>query len=125
MDNQKVVLLCRSATPEQLTIQRDYLLKISQDNNWEVGAIIMEKRRGTSRRRFKLRLAMRLAQRHNAAILVEDVSRIARDTAIAAGFSKMLKRRAIKLFSAKDGVKADLVASMFQLVNMAILAAFA
>ena len=46
MDIQRVVLLCRSETHEQLMIQRNYLLKIAHDNGWQVVAAIMEKRKG-------------------------------------------------------------------------------
>lgn len=125
MDIQKVVLLCRSETHEQLKIQRNYLLKIAQDNNWEVVAVIMEKRKGRYRRRFRLRLAMNLAQWHKAAILVGDVSRLSRDPSVAVEYAKQLRSRNIKLISAKDGVKIDQVNSILQLEMFAKLASLA
>lgn len=125
MDIQKVVLLCRSETHEQLMIQRNYLLKIARDNNWEVAAVIMEKRKGRYRRRFRLRLAMNLAQRHNAAILVGDVSRLSRDPFVAVEYAKQLRSRNIKLISAKDGVKTDQVNTILQLEMLAKLASLA
>lgn len=125
MDIQKVVLLCRSETHEQLKIQRNYLLKIAQDNNWEVVAVIMEKRKGRYRRRFRLRLAMNLAQWHKAAILVGDVSRLSRDPSVAVEYAKQLRSRNIKLISAKDGVKTDQVNSILQLEMFTKLASLA
>lgn len=125
MDIQKVVLLCRSETHEQLMIQRNYLLKIARDNNWEVAAVIMEKRKGRYRRRFRLRLAMNLAQRHNAAILVGDVSRLSRDPFVAVEYAKQLRSRNIKLISAKDGVKTDQVNTILQLEMLAKLTSLA
>lgn len=122
MDIQRVVLLCRSETHEQLMIQRNYLLKIAHDNGWQVVAAIMEKRKGRYRRRFRLRLAMNLAQRHRAAILVADVSRLSRDPSIAVEYTKQLRSRNIKLISAKDGVKTDQVGTILQYEKLAKLA---
>lgn len=122
MDIQKVVLLCRSETHEQLVIQRNYLLKIAQDNNWQVVAVIMEKRKGRYRRRFRLQLAMNLAQRHKAAILVGDASRLSRDPSVAVEYAKQLRSRNIKLISAKDGVKTDQVNTILQYEKLAKLA---
>ena len=122
MDIKKVVLLCRSKTHEQLMIQRNYLLKIARENNWEVVAVIMEHRKGSYRRRFRLRLAMSLAQRHNAAILVADVSRLSREADIAIEFAKQLRSRKIKLISAKDDTKTDQVNTILQYEMLAKLA---
>lgn len=122
MDIQRVVLLCRSETHEQLMIQRNYLLKIAYENNWQVVAVIMEKRKGRYRRRFRLRLAMNLAQRHRAAILVADVSRLSRDPSIAVEYAKQLRSRNIKLISAKDNVKTDQVNTILQYEKLAKLA---
>lgn len=122
MDIQRVVLLCRSETHEQLMIQRNYLLKIAHDNGWQVVAAIMEKRKGRYRRRFRLRLAMNLAQRHRAAILVADVSRLSRDPSVAVEYAKQLRSRNIKLISAKDGVKTDQVGTILQYEKLAKLA---
>lgn len=122
MDIQKVVLLCRSETHEQLMIQRNHLLKIAEDNNWQVVAVIIEKRKGRCRQRFRLRLAMMLAQRHNAAILVGDVSRLSRDPSVAVEYAKLLRSRNIKLVSAKDGVKTDQVNTILQYEMLAKLA---
>ena len=122
MDIQKVVLLCRSETHEQLMIQRNHLLKIAEDNNWQVVAVIIEKRKGRCRRRFRLRLAMMLAQRHNAVILVGDVSRLSRDPSVAVEYAKLLRSRNIKLVSAKDGVKTDQVNTILQYEMLAKLA---
>lgn len=124
MDIQKVVLLCRSENQEQLKIQRNHLLNVAQDNNWAVVAVIIEKRNGISRRRFRLRLAMYLAQKHSAAILVEDISRVARDTSVAVEYAKQLRCRDIKLISAKDGGKADQVPSILQLAMVNKMVAF-
>ena len=122
MDIQRVVLLCRSETREQLMIQRNYLLKIAHENNWQVVAVIMEKRKGRYRRRFRLRLAMNLAQRHRAAILVADVSRLSRDPSIAVEYAKQLRSRNITLISAKDNVKTDQVNTILQYEKLAKLA---
>ena len=122
MDIQRVVLLCRLETHEQLMIQRNYLLKIAHDNDWQVVAAIMEKRKGRYRRRFRLRLAMNLAQRHRAAILVADVSRLSRDPSVAVEYAKQLRSRNIKLISAKDGVKTDQVGTILQYEKLAKLA---
>lgn len=122
MDIQKVVLLCRSETHEQLMIQRNHLLKKAEDNNWKVVAVIMEKRKGRYRRRFRLRLAMNLAQRHKAAIIVGDVSRLSRDPSVAVEYAKLLRSRNIKLISAKDGVKTDQVNTILQYEMLAKLA---
>ena len=122
MDIKNVVLLCRSETHEQLMIQRNNLLKIAEENNWQVVAVIMEKRKGRYRRRFRLRLAMNLAQRHRAAILVGDVSRLSRNPSIAIEYAKQLRRRNIKLISAKDDVKTDQVNSILQYEMLAKLA---
>lgn len=122
MDIQQVVLLCRSEAHEQLMIQRNYLLKIAHENNWQVVAVIMEKRKGRYRRRFRLRLAMNLAQRHRAAIFVADVSRLSRDPSIAVEYAKQLRSRNIKLISAKDNVKTDQVNTILQYEKLAKLA---
>lgn len=122
MDIKNVVLLCRSETHEQLIIQRNHLLKIAEENNWQVVAVIMEKHKGRYRRRFRLRLAMNLAQRHRAAILVGDVSRLSRNPSIAIEYAKQLRRRNIKLISAKDDVKTDQVNSILQYEMLAKLA---
>ncbi|MBQ3542232.1 MAG: recombinase family protein [Oscillospiraceae bacterium] len=122
MDIKNVVLLCRSETHEQLIIQRNHLLKIAEENNWQVVAVIMEKHKGRYRRRFRLRLAMNLAQRHRAAILVGDVSRLSRNPSIAIEYAKQLRHRNIKLISAKDDVKTDQVNSILQYEMLAKLA---
>ena len=82
----------------------------------------MEKRKGRYRRRFRLRIAMNLAQRHRAAILVGDVSRLSRNPSIAIEYAKQLRRRNIKLISAKDDVKTDQVNSILQYEMLAKLA---
>ena len=119
---KNVVLLCRSETHEQLIIQRNHLLKIAEENNWQVVAVIMEKHKGRYRRRFRLRLAMNLAQRHRAAILVGDVSRLSRNPSIAIEYAKQLRHRNVKLISAKDDVKTDQVNSILQYEMLAKLA---
>ncbi len=86
MSKQKVVLFCRSATKAQLAFQIEQLKQYAGANNCEVVAVVAERCSGVSTRRWKLNLAMRIAQKHSAGILTPNISRVSRRTQIAEKF---------------------------------------
>ena len=109
MKKQKVVLFCRSATKEQLASQLEQLKQYADANNCEVVAVVAERRNGISARRWKLNLAMRLAQKHSAGILVPSISRVSRTTQMAEKFLLRMKRRKIQLYAMDEGMVRNLV----------------
>ena len=118
MEKQKIVIFCRSATSEQLALQVERLTKYAEENNCEVVAVVQEQRTGVSNRRWKWRLAMRLAKRYEASLLVADLSRVARDSFVASRYAMQLRHRRIKLFSAMEGIKKDQVENMLAVVKV-------
>jgi len=118
MGKQKLVIFCRSATSEQLALQVERLTKYAEENNCEVVAVVQEQRTGVSNRRWKWRLAMRLAKKYEAAILVTDLSRVARDSFVVSKYAKQLRHRRIKLFSAIEGIKKDQVENMLAVAKL-------
>ena len=109
MKKQKVVLFCRSATKEQLVSQLEQLKQYADANNCEVVAVVAERRNGISARRWKLNLAMRIAQKHSAGILTPNISRVSRTTQIAEKFMLKMKCRKIQLYTMTEGMERDLV----------------
>lgn len=109
MSKQKVVLFCRSATKTQLAFQIEQLKQYADANNCEVVAVVAERRNGTSTRRWKLNLAMRIAEKHSAGILTPNISRISRTTQMAEKFLLRMKRRKIQLYAMDEGMERNLV----------------
>lgn len=130
MSKMKVVLYCRSATFQQLAYQKEQLIRYAEENDCEVVAIVTEKRNGVSARRWKLNLAMRLAQKYSAAILIRDISRMSRVTAVVIRILERLQQRRIKLYTTIEGMEKDAVemnllhsvlADMVNLPNMSMV----
>lgn len=109
MRKQKVVLFCRSATKAQLALQIEQLKQYADANNCEVVAVVTEQRNGVSPRRWKLNLAMRIAQKHSAVILVPNISRVSRTTQTAERFLLRMKRRKIQLYTMDEGMERNQV----------------
>lgn len=109
MSKQKVVLFCRSATKAQLAFQIEQLKQYAEANNCEVVAVVTEQRNGVSARRWKLNLAMRIAQKHSAGILVPSISRVSRTTQMAEKFLLRMRRRKIQLYAMDEGMARNLV----------------
>ena len=109
MCKQKVVLFCRSATEEQLASQVEQLKRYADANNCEVVAVVTEQRNGVSTRRWKLNLAMRIAQKHSAGILTPNISRVSRTTQTVEKLLLRMKRRKIQLYTMAEGMERDLV----------------
>lgn len=109
MSKQKVVLFCRSATKAQLAFQIEQLKQYADANNCEVVAVVAERRSGVSTKRWKLNLAMRIAQKHFAGILTPNISRVSRTTQIAEKLLLRMKRRKIQLYAMDEGMARNLV----------------
>ena len=109
MSKQKVVLFCRSATKAQLMFQIEHLKQYADANNCEVVAVVTEQRNGVSARRWKLNLAMRIAQKHSAGILTPNISRVSRTTQMAEKFLLRMKRRKMQLYAMDEGMEKNLV----------------
>lgn len=109
MSKQKVVLFCRSETKPQLAFQMEQLKQYADANNCEVVAVVTEQRNGVSARRWKLNLAMRIAQKRSAGILMSNISRVSRITQIAEKFLLRMKRRQIQLYTMEEGMERELV----------------
>lgn len=109
MGKQKVVLFCRSATTPQLAYQQERLKEYADANNCEVVAIVMDRRNGATARRWKLNLAMRIACKRSAGILVTDISKVSRNPIMSVKFARQLHRQKIELFTTVDGVEKDQV----------------
>lgn len=84
-------------------------MRYAEENDCEVVAIVTEKRNGVSARRWKLNLAMRLAQKYSAAILIRDISRMSRVTSVAIRILERLQQRRIKLYTTIEGMEKDTV----------------
>lgn len=118
MNGQKVVLLCRSATKEQLAFQQQRLTQYAEENGCEIVAIVGECKSGTSIRRFKLTMAIRLAHRNQAHILTTDISRVSRLHSVAVKYAKQLCRRAIQLFTMDEGIGKNQVENILTYANL-------
>ncbi len=124
MSKQKVVLFCRSATKSQIAFQLERLTQYAKVNDCEVVAVVTERSNGVYARRWKLNLAMRLAQKHSAGILIANMSRVSRETAMAEKILQRMKHRRIQLYTTDDGVGLDMVDVMLRQSNMVDLCAF-
>lgn len=109
MRKQKVVMFCRSETKSQLAFQVEQLKQYADANNCKVVAVVTEQRNGVSARRWKLNLAMRIAQKRSAGILMSNIPRVSRITQIAEKFLLRMKRRKIQLYAMEEGMERDLV----------------
>lgn len=123
MNAQKIVLYCRASTKEQLLLQEQKLRHYALEHHQEIVAVVFDMRSGKHIRRLKLQMAVRLARRYNAAIVINDLSRISRHLKEAAKFMGQLKRRNVSLLSASEEAEdqARSIITLAAIVNAALV----
>lgn len=102
MKKQKMVLYCRASSHDQLILQEERLRCYTEENSGEVIGVVFDRRTGKHTKRLKLQWALHLARKHNAMLVVADLSRISRRVSESIKFANQLKRRGVDLVSVSN-----------------------